>query len=68
MGLGYLEQGEEAKRKEGGCKVGWLTFCVTIQFFAKWHAFTCYYHGTKKHFFKFVARFFQLEKEDIYRK
>ncbi len=46
MGLGYLEQGEEAKRKEGGYKVGWLTFCVTIQFFAKWRAFTCYYHGT----------------------
>jgi hypothetical protein len=26
----------------GGCKVGWLTFCIIIQFFAKWHAFTCY--------------------------
>jgi len=26
----------------GGCKVGWFTFCITIQFFAKWHAFTYY--------------------------
>jgi hypothetical protein len=26
----------------GGCKVGWLTFYVAIQFFAKWRAFTCY--------------------------
>jgi hypothetical protein len=26
----------------GGCKVGWLIFCITIQFLAEWHAFTCY--------------------------
>jgi hypothetical protein len=28
--------------KRGGWKVGWLTFCIAIQFFVEWHAFSCY--------------------------
>jgi hypothetical protein len=41
LNLGYLNS-QTTWWMGGGCKIGWLTFCIVIQSFAKWHAFTCY--------------------------
>jgi hypothetical protein len=50
-----------------GYKVGWFMFCVVIQFFVEWHAFTCYYHAIKQFFSKlWLDLNRQLEEEDIY--
>jgi hypothetical protein len=54
---------------EGGCKVGWLTFCVTIQFFVV----LCIYmlltwHKNNNFPNLWLDLDFQLEEEDIYKK
>jgi hypothetical protein len=54
----------------GGCKVGWLTFCITIQFFCR---VACIYmlltwHKNNNFPNLWLDLDFQLEEEDIYKK
>ncbi len=47
----------------GGCKVGWFTFCITMQFFGECHALTCYKISNMLNLWLYLD--FQLEYENI---